>query len=59
MGIKQKVIADIFSFCKKRNNFIFDNMLVKQICKRYSFGNPFDATKLDNTSKFPQVLFIG
>lgn len=56
MGTKQDVVTDIFNFCKKRRDFIFDNALVKQICKKRGFGNPFDATKLDDTSKFPRVL---
>jgi len=56
MGTKQKVITELFKICQKKKNFIFDNVLVKQICKEYGFGNPFDVTKLDNTSKFPQIL---
>jgi len=56
MGNKQEVITEIFKICQKRNNYVFDNDLVKEICKRFNFGNPFDATKLDDTSKFPQIL---
>lgn len=56
MGTKQDVITEIFTICKKKRSYIFDNALVKQICKKYNFGNPFDATKLDDTSKFPQIL---
>jgi hypothetical protein len=56
MGTKQDVIAEIFKICKKRNKYVFDNSLVKEISKKYKFGNPFDATKLDDTSKFPQIL---
>ncbi len=56
MGKKQEVISEIFNICKKRNNFVFDNDLVKQISTKKAFGNPFDATKLDNTSKFPEIL---
>ncbi|RKY84373.1 hypothetical protein DRQ09_08725 [candidate division KSB1 bacterium] len=56
MGTKKDVISELFKRCKKSNNFVFNNELVKQVCKEYNFGNPFDATKLDNTSKFPQVL---
>ncbi len=57
MGRKQDAITEIFKICKQKGNFVFDNMLVKQVCKEYGFGNPFDATKLDDTSKFPQILF--
>lgn len=56
MGTKQEVIAELFKRCQKKKDFVFDNVLVKQVCKEYGFGNPFDATKLDDTSKFPQIL---
>jgi len=56
MGTKQDVITEIFRLCRDRRNFIFDNALVKQACKKHGFGNPFDATKLDDTSRFPQIL---
>jgi len=56
MGTKQDVITEIFRLCKKRRNFVFDNMLVKKVCKKHGFGNPFDVTKLDDTLRFPQIL---
>ena len=56
MGTKQEVITELFKRCKKKKDFVFDNTLVKQVCKKYGFGNPFDVTKLDNTLKFPQIL---
>lgn len=56
MGVKQEVIADIFGRCRKSRNWTFDNELVRQICKKHGFGNPFDVTKLDNTSVFPDAL---
>lgn len=56
MGVKQDVVTEIFKLCKSRGDFEFDNTLVKQVCKKYSFGNPFDVTKLDDTSRFPQIL---
>lgn len=56
MGTKQDVITELFKRCKQKNDFVFDNALVKQVCREYNFGNPFDATKLDDTSKFPQIL---
>ncbi len=30
--------------------------MVKDYCRKHGFGNPFDVTKLDNTSKFPSIL---
>lgn len=56
MGTKQKVITELFKRCYKKKDFIFDNTLVKQVCEEYGFANPFDATKLDDTSKFPKIL---
>lgn len=53
---KQKVITEIFKICKKGNNFIFHNDLVKKVSKKYNLGNPFDVTKLDNLEKFPYIL---
>ena len=53
---KQKVIEELFKICKKRNNFIFDNILVKKVCTEIGFGNPFDVTKLDNKDKLPKIL---
>lgn len=56
MGKKQEVIEEIYLHCKKRNNYIFDNQLVKKISLRIGFKNPFDATKIDNTNKLPNLL---
>ena len=56
MNKKSLVITDVFKHCQEQNNFIFDNKLVKAICKKHEFGNPFDATKLDDTSKLPPIL---
>lgn len=56
MGTKDDVITKIFQLCKKNNNFVFNNQLVKQVSKEFNFGNPFDVTKLDDTSKLPQIL---
>ena len=56
MGKKQEVITEIFNVCQKNGNNTFDNELVKTISKKVGFGNPFDATKLDNTQKFPEIL---
>lgn len=55
-GRKQKVITELYKICKKRNNFIFDNNLVKTVSKKYNFANPFDATKMDSTDKLPSIL---
>ncbi len=56
MGKKQDVLTEIFNICQERDDFVFDNDLVKDVAKQMGFGNPFDVTKLDDTSKFPQVM---
>lgn len=56
MGTKQDVISKIYRLCKSKQEFIFDNDLVKQVCKKFNFANPFDATKIDDTTKLPELL---
>lgn len=53
---KKRVIEEIFRLCQQRNNYQFDNNLVKQVSSSIGFGNPFDATKLDSKAKLPQLL---
>lgn len=53
---KDQVIEEIFKICKRQNNFVFHNNLVKDVCKKIGFGNPFDVTKLDNKTKLPEIL---
>ncbi len=47
---------ELYEHCVARNDFIFHNDLVKKIAKKYNFGNPFDATKLDSSEKLPQIF---
>jgi len=56
MSKKDQVLTKLFEICQKRNNYVFDNDLVKDVSKKVGFGNPFDATKLDSKNKLPQVL---
>ena len=56
IGKKNQVITELFRVCRRKNNYIFHNDLVKNICKKVGFGNPFDVTKLDNIKKFPEIL---
>jgi type I site-specific restriction-modification system R (restriction) subunit len=56
MSKKDQVLTKLFEICQKRNNYVFDNDLVKDVSKKVGFGNPFDATKIDNKVKLPQVL---
>lgn len=56
MNKKHKVITKLFEICKKKNDFDFHNDLVKEISKKYKFGNPFDITKVDNSDKLPDIL---
>ena len=56
MSKKKKVIEALFQECQKKKNMVFHNDLVKSICQKIGFGNPFDATKLDDKSKIPDLL---
>ena len=56
MSKKSLVLTDLFKHCVAMKNHVFDNDLVKILCKKHEFGNPFDVTKLDDTSKFPDIL---
>ena len=56
MNKKEKVLTALFKICQKSGNYQFDNKLVKKIAQKYQFGNPFDATKIDNKEKLPKVL---
>ncbi|MDP2276778.1 MAG: hypothetical protein Q8K51_00990 [Nitrospirota bacterium] len=56
MGTKQDVITKIYKLCKDKQDTVFDNDLVKQVCKKFNFANPFDATKIDDTTKLPELL---
>ncbi len=56
MNKKQQVLTELFQIAQEADNFIFHNELVKQVARKYKFGNPFDVTKLDDTSKFPPVM---
>ena len=51
---KHKVLLKIFEICENKRNYIFDNELIKEVCKEVGFGNPFDVTKLDSIEKLPK-----
>ncbi|MCC7430817.1 hypothetical protein IT568_08250, partial [bacterium] len=53
---KVQVIEELFKICNRECKSIFHNDLVKDICKKIGFGNPFDVTKLDNKTKLPDIL---
>lgn len=53
---KDQVIEELFKICKRKDDFVFHNNLVKDVCKKIGFGNPFDVTKLDNKTKLPDIL---
>ena len=56
MSKKDEVLTTIFKICQEKNDYVFDNELAKDISKKVGFGNPFDATKLDNKSELPDIL---
>lgn len=53
---KTMVLERLYEICKERGEYEFDNNLVKQISSQIGFGNPFDATKIDNKNGLPQRL---
>lgn len=53
---KHKVLEELLKICEDANNLIFDNSLVKAICKQVGFGNPFDVTKIDCSLDLPDVM---
>jgi hypothetical protein len=57
---KKETIEELFRICKKRNDFVFDNSLVKDVLRKgKSDGNPYDITKVDDISKLPESLIQG
>lgn len=44
---KITVLTELFEICKQRNDFVFHNDLVKDVCRKHGFGNPFDVTKIN------------
>ncbi|MCS7027791.1 MAG: hypothetical protein NZ519_03405 [Bacteroidia bacterium] len=46
MNKKEQIITEIFKICKNRNTYVFHNDLVKEVCKRIGFGNPFFGIQL-------------
>jgi hypothetical protein len=53
---KITVLTELFEICKQRNDFVFHNDLVKDVCRKHGFGNPFDVTKIDNKNQLPKTL---
>ena len=56
MSKKQQVIARLYEICRERDNPVFNNSEVRRVCEAVGFGNQYDATKLDNSSKLPIAL---
>ena len=56
MSKKDEVLTELFKICQERNDFVFDNNSVAEISKDKEFANKFDATKIDNKNKLPQIL---
>lgn len=54
---KHLILEVLLKRCQEQNKLVFHNDLVKEICREYHFGNPFDITKLDSGDKLP-LLFL-
>jgi hypothetical protein len=54
---KKYIIECIYNKCKEKGNFEFDNTLVKQVLEELnSKTNPYDMTKFDDITKYPQTF---
>ena len=53
---KQTVIASLYALCQEKGDMNFNNDEVKAIAAQVGFGNPFDATKIDNSNVLPNAL---
>ncbi|STQ85940.1 hypothetical protein LS73_002030 [Helicobacter muridarum] len=66
MNKKHLVLESLYHFCKQQEDFTFHNDLVKEMCIKHGFGNPFtkettalpcfDVTKLDSSDKLPPLF---
>ncbi|NQS99063.1 MAG: hypothetical protein HQ591_11460 [candidate division Zixibacteria bacterium] len=56
MSKKSLVIEELFQICKRKGDMSFDNSIVKEICLKHNFKNPFDLTKIDCTKGLPDML---
>lgn len=56
MNRKHEVLHGLYDWCVAHGAMTFSNEVVKDAAKTCGFGNPFDATKLDNTDKLPQFM---
>lgn len=55
-GQKRKVQTELFKYCKRKNNYVFDNDTVKDFCRKIGFANPFEVTKVDSSNLLPDIL---
>ena len=56
MGKKQDILTELYTRCKRCNDFVFTNEDVKVVSGKFEFKNPFDVTKIDNSAVLPDVL---
>jgi hypothetical protein len=56
---KKQIIERIFNICRQKNNFVFDNSLVRDVVKKIGANtNPYDMTKIDDISKLPESVVL-
>lgn len=55
-GRKKQLLADLFERCCARGDMTFTNEEVSEIAERLEFKNPFDAVKIDQISKLPDIM---
>ena len=55
-SLKKTILSELFAYCDKHRKYTFDNDLVKKLCRKHNFRNPFDVTKVDNLSILPEDI---
>lgn len=55
-GKKKQLLADLFERCRARGDMTFTNKEVSEAAKRLEFRNPYDAVKIDQISKLPDIM---
>ncbi len=55
-SLKKTILSELFAYCDKHRKYTFDNDLVKKLCRKHNFKNPFDVTKVDNLSILPEDI---
>ena len=59
MGKKQEVLARLFLECQDKGTYVIHKEDVRRVCNDVGLGNQFDATKVDRSALYPDVMQQG